>query len=63
MINQKDLLIISIFTFVTVFVWIVSDVYHAVVNSQITEVQAELIKPLNPVFNKVAIDIILKRKQ
>ncbi len=63
MIQNKDLLIISIFTVITVFVWIVSDVYHSVVNSQITKVQEELIEPLNPKFDEFALQNIRSRAQ
>lgn len=63
MIQNKDLLIISIFTVITVFVWIVSDVYHSVVNSQITKVQEELIEPLNPKFDVFALENIRSRAQ
>ncbi|HCS78628.1 TPA: hypothetical protein DIV55_02695 [Patescibacteria group bacterium] len=61
MINQKDLLVISIFTFITVIFWVVSGVYHAIVTSQITEVQEELITPLNPKLNAEAIENIRSR--
>lgn len=61
--NQKDWLVIAIFTFLTVFAWIVSDVYHAVVTSQITEVQAQLIAPLNPRIDQIAIDNIRTRSK
>lgn len=63
MLQQKDILVMAIFTFLTVFVWIVTDVYHAVVTSQITEVQARLIRPLDPSFNQNAIDMIRSRQQ
>ena len=62
MIDQRDWLVIAIFTFITVLVWIVSDVYHAVVTSQITEIQAQLILPLNPKIDQIAIDNIRTRK-
>lgn len=62
MMQQKDWLAIAIFTFITVFIWIAADVYHAVVTSQITQVQEELILPLNPKIDQVAIDNIRKRQ-
>lgn len=60
--EQRDWLIIAVFTFVTVVVWIAADIHHAVVTSQITEVQAQLILPLNPKLDNVTIDIINSRK-
>ncbi len=63
MIERKDLLVLSIFTFITVFIWIVSDVYHAVVTSQITAVQQQLIIPLNPKIDALVLQKIRARKQ
>jgi hypothetical protein len=63
MIQKNDLLVLSIFTFITVFVWIVADVYHAVVTSQITEVQQILINPLNPNLDEIAVKNIQNRKR
>ena len=47
MMQNKDLLTISIFTLITVISWIVFDVYHAAATSTITEVQQQLMTPLN----------------
>ncbi len=60
--DSRDWLVISVFTFITVAVWISADVYHAVVTSQITEVQAQLILPLTPKIDQIAIDNIKARK-
>ncbi len=48
MLQNKDVLTISIFTLITVISWIVFDVYHAAATSTITEVQQQLMTPLNP---------------
>lgn len=48
MMHSKDMLIISIFTLITVMAWIAFDVYHAAVTSTITQVQERLITPLDP---------------
>lgn len=61
--NQKDLLVIGVVTFITVFAWILFDIYHAVVTSQITQVQAKLITPLNPEFDQTTIDMVRQRQQ
>lgn len=52
---NKDLLYISIFSFITVLAWIVFDVYHAAVTSTITDVQQQLITPLNPKFEETTL--------
>lgn len=55
MMNNKDMLVISIFTLITILAWIVFDVYHAAVTSTITEVQQQLMTPLNPKLNTQAL--------
>jgi len=58
--SNKDLLILSILTFITVIAWVVFDVYHAATTSTITLVQKELIEPLTPNFNQ---ELILRLKE
>lgn len=53
--NRKDLLVLSILTFLTVVSWIASDAYHASVTSTITPVEQKLMTPLNPTFDKAVI--------
>lgn len=53
--SSRQSLFLSIFTFLTVIAWIAFDVYHAGVTSTITPVQQELIKPLEPKFDKEAL--------
>lgn len=48
MMHSKDMLIISIFTLITVMAWIAFDVYHAAVTSTVSQVQEKLITPLDP---------------
>lgn len=52
---NKDLLYISIFSFSTVLAWVVFDVYHAATTSTITDVQQQLILPLNPKFDEMTL--------
>lgn len=61
--SSKDLLIISIFTFITVVAWIVFDVHHATTTSTITPLQEELIKPLESTFDQEIILKLKKRKE
>lgn len=50
--TNRDILILSIFTLVTVIAWITFEVYHAATTSNVTPVQKELLTPLNPVFDE-----------
>ena len=61
--SSKDLLILSIFTFITVVAWIVFDVHHAATTSTITPLQKELIEPLEPTFDQEIILKLKKRKE
>ena len=58
---NKDFLTIAMFTLVTVFAWIVFDVYHAVRTSSVTEVQERLVAPLNPRFDQTTLNLIKNR--
>lgn len=49
--SNKDLLFLSIFTFLTVVAWIISDAYHAAVTSTVTTVEKKLMEPLKPSFD------------
>ncbi len=49
--HNRDILILSVFTLITVSAWIAFEVYHAATTSTVTPVQQELLKPLNPVFD------------
>lgn len=57
-ITSKDWLILSVFTFLTVAIWTVYDIYHVVVTSTITPVQKELISPLTPNLDAEVINIL-----
>lgn len=59
--TSKDLLLLSIFTFLTVLAWIIYDAYHAFSTSTLTTVEKKLAEPLNPSFDK-AIIFNLKEK-
>jgi len=61
--SSKQTLFLSIFTFLTVLAWIAFDVYHAVTTSTITPVQQELIKPLEPSFDKEVISELKEGQQ
>ena len=58
--TNKDLLLLSIFTFLTVLAWIVFDAYHAAVTTTVTPTEKKLMEPLTPTFDR---QIILKLKE
>lgn len=60
--KNKDYLILSILTFLTVVIWIIADAWHAYVNSTISTALQQTIKPLNPTLDTSVIDM-LKNKQ
>lgn len=57
--SSKEILFLSIFTFLTVLAWIAFDIYHAATTPTVTPIQQELIKPLNPKFDT---EVILRLK-
>lgn len=61
MMQNKDLLTVSIFTLITVISWIVFNVYHAAVTSTISEVQQQLITPLDPTLDTATIQNVRTR--
>lgn len=58
--SNKDWLILSIITFLTVAAWTIYDIYHAAITSTITPVQEELTQPLTPEFDE---DVLQKIKE
>lgn len=58
--SSKDLLTLSILTFITVVAWIVFDVYHTTTASTITPLQKELTAPIKPNFDQ---EILLRLKE
>ena len=54
----KQVLFIAIATFITVIIWVTSDIYHS--RKQVTtppEVQ-QLLEPIEPNFDKQALDLL-----
>lgn len=54
MIN-KQYLYIAIATFITVFIWVVSDIIHSQQKIQIPPETQSLMEPINPIFDQEAI--------
>lgn len=59
----RNILIISITTMITVFVWIGFEVYHAYTATTIPTVVRELIQPLNPNIDTAVIEDIKEKYQ
>lgn len=59
--SSKQILFLSILTFVTVLAWIAFDLYHAVTTSTISPVQENQIKPLESKFDTQVILDLKKR--
>ena len=57
--NRKEIVILSVITFLTVLVWIFFGIYHAKKTSTITPAQLKQVVPLTPTFDN---DIIRKLK-
>lgn len=60
--KSKDLLILSILTFVTVIIWVLADAWHAYVTSTITASLQQTIKPLTPKLDTSVIELLKKRQ-
>lgn len=61
--NSKDLLFISIVTFMTAIAWTVYDIYHTAISTTITPIQQELIKPIKPGFDHDTLNILKEKEQ
>ncbi len=59
----KNILIISIMTLITVFIWIGYEVYHAYTATTVPTVVRELIQPLNPSIDEAIIENIKEKYQ
>ena len=60
--TNKDWLILSVITFLTVAVWTVFDLYHTTISSTITPTQEKLVEPLDPNLNTKVFDVINSRE-
>jgi hypothetical protein len=60
--NNKDVLIISVLTFITVVVWIAADAWHAYVTSTISSSLQQTIKPLNPKLDLTVLETLKSRQ-
>ncbi|MBI4130642.1 hypothetical protein HY468_04965 [Candidatus Roizmanbacteria bacterium] len=59
--SNKDWLVISIITFLTVAVWTVYEIYHTAVTTTVTPVQEKLIDPFEPTFDEEVFKTLQER--
>lgn len=59
--KQKNILVLLVMTFVTVAVWIGTNIYHIVVTSTVDEELQEQIIPINPNFDEATIQKLKNR--
>lgn len=59
--KQKNILILLVLTFVTVAVWIGTNIYHIIVTSTVDEELQEQIVPINPNFDDATIQKLKNR--
>ncbi len=61
--TDKDIFLISIFTFITVALWIVFELTKTTKTSTVTTRTQEIIKPLTPAIDTVTLDVLELRRQ
>lgn len=60
--KQKDLLLLLIPFFLMVIAWVIFNIYHSSVTSTISDTLNIQIAPINPTFDKKAIEAIKNRE-
>ena len=61
--NDRDLLLVSIFTFLTVFSWVFFELVKTVKTTTIQSPVQQIIKPLNPKLDTGILDTLEQRRQ
>jgi len=61
--KRQDLLLLSVFTFIVVFVWVVSNLYHSWVTSTISGEQQIQLIPIEPNFDRTTIEKLKTRER
>lgn len=59
--SNKDWLILSIATFLTMAAWTIYDVYHAAVQDTISEPRQQILEPLDPTLDTSLFEILNAR--
>lgn len=53
--KRYDLLIITVVTFLTIVIWVASDIFHARSQTQVSPKIQQVIEPINPNFDLSAL--------
>lgn len=61
--SDRDLLLVSIFTFLTVFTWVVFELVKTIKTTTVDTPVQEIIKPLNPTLDTAILDTLQSRQQ
>ena len=61
--NDRDLLLISVFTFFTVSLWVVFEVLKTVKTTTLTEHATQIVIPLSPKLNTQIFQVIASKKE
>jgi hypothetical protein len=61
--NDRDLLLISVFTFFTVTLWVFFEVLKTVKTTTITPQVTQIIVPLSPTLDSTVLQTIISKKQ
>lgn len=60
--NDRDLLLVSIFTFLTVFSWVFFQLVKTIKTTTVSQPVQEVTKPLNPTLDTAILDVLEKKK-
>lgn len=60
--SDRDLLLVSIFTFLTVLAWVFFEVLKTVKTTTISRPVQQVIKPLKPTLDTGILDVLEERK-
>ena len=61
--NDRDLLLVSIFTFLTVFSWVFFELVKTVKTTTVSSPVQEIIKPLNPKLDTGILDTLQQKRE
>jgi hypothetical protein len=61
--NKKDILLLSILTFLTIAIWTVYDIYHVAITSTISIEQQNLTKDFSPTFDTEVLELLRSRSE
>lgn len=61
--NDRDLLLISVFTFITVSLWIVFELIKTVKTTTVPTTTQQIVVPLNPKFDIETLTEITKKRE